>query len=409
MTDLVRERYLSRIRPFYHQMDLIKVITGVRRSGKSVLLKQIYGEVLSSGRAVGGMAYLDLDDRKYRKVRTSDDLEAAIDAVLPSSGDGRYLFLDEVQNVDDFEVLVNGYRNEGVSVFITGSNSYLLSGEMVTKLTGRYMEFDVYPFSFSEVRDYCSVNSMDFDSRRDFNEYVRLGGFPRRFSLGDQTAQRDYVRSLIAEIIEKDVRRKRKVRNKATFERVLEYLLATPSATISSTSISDYLRSEHVNINPYTAARYIDLIIASRLVSKCTRTDLVGKKALKTLYKVYIADPALHTLYPEVRSDIRMGAMIENIVYNELRSRGYSVTVGKLRGLEIDFVVTDGVRRAFVQVTYVMESPDTEAREIAPLLKLKDASPKYIISLDPVTFDRSGVVHLHLIDDFLLGDGFELR
>ena len=194
MKELHREKYLSRIRPFYDDSEVIKVITGVRRCGKSTVMKQIVQELLDSGVEQSNIAFLDLDSKRYRKVSTADELEAEIDALIPSEGPGRYIFVDEVQNVKDFESVVNAYRNDGASVFITGSNSYLLSGELVTKLTGRYMEFDVFPFSLSEVRDYKLLNGIEFDPNRDFQDYLVNGGFPRRFSYPDNDQQADYVR-----------------------------------------------------------------------------------------------------------------------------------------------------------------------------------------------------------------------
>lgn len=408
MKELLREKYLSRIRPFYGDAEIIKVITGVRRCGKSTVMKQIVQELQDSGVEPSMIAYLDLDSKRYRKVSTADELEAEIDLLIPPEGPGRYLFVDEVQNVDGFESVINAYRNDGVSVFITGSNSYLLSGELVTKLTGRYLEFDVFPFSLSEVRDYKLQNGMDFDPSRDFQDYLVNGGFPKRFSYPDSEQQADYVRAVVSEVVEKDIRKKRKVRNIQTFEKVLEYLLSTPSVTVSSTSIADFMRSEKVKVLPSTVNRYLDMIFASRLLSKCSRVDVVGRKALKTLYKSYVSDPALHAYATGPRTGLRIGMILENVVYNELVSRGYDVSVGKFGDREVDFVVTRGLKKAFVQVTYVMESPDTEEREEAPLLALRDASPKYIITMDPVTIGRNGIVRLNLVNDFLLGDGFRL-
>lgn len=406
MKKLKRERYLRRIRPWYDQTDIIKVVTGVRRSGKSVLMEQAFEELIERGVDRKRIAYLNLDSRKYHKIEKPDELEAAIDQILPADGEGRFLFIDEVQNVDGFEKLINSYRDDGVSVFITGSNSYLLSGELVTKLTGRYIEFEILPFSFSEMLEYKAVNGQTSDRDADFQDYLRMGGFPGRFSRDVPASQATYIRSVVSEIIEKDVKKRNRVKRIELFEKILQYLLAMPCATISSGSICRYLRNEHIETKEATVNRYIGLVLSSKLVSKCTRTDIVGNKALKTLYKTYVADPALHTMYPEPRSDIRIGMLIENVVYNELVSRGYSVTVGKFGKLEVDFVVKDWQGTAYVQVTYVMADDATVERELRPLLEMKEAGPKYLISMDPVTTDRHGVRHLHLVRDFLLKDDF---
>lgn len=406
MVDLVREKYLSRIRPFYRDPGLIKVITGVRRCGKSTVMRQIIDELTSSGVDPGMIAYLDLDSKEYRRVSNADDLEAAIDAVLPGEGDGRYLFIDEVQNVDGFEKLVNAYRGDGVSVFITGSNSYLLSGELVTKLTGRYIELDVYPFSLAEVRDFKRLNGQTFEAREELRDYMVNGGLPGRF-VYDAGSQQDYVRAMVDEVIGKDVIRRNKVRGRSSFEAVLRYVLSTPSVTVSSTSVAKYLRSEGVSILPDTVNRYLDMIFSSKLAMRCDRVDIVGKKALRTLYKSYVADPALCSFYAGPGTNQRMGAMMENLVHNELLSRGYRVSVGKLRDLEVDFVVSRGTEMALVQVAYLLASEETEDREEAPLLAARTACPKYIISMDPIPTSRNGVIRLNLLD-FLLGEAIRL-
>ncbi len=401
MEDLVREKYLVRIRPFYHDDSMIKVLTGVRRCGKSTILKQIMSELSDND-----IVYLDLDSKPHIKITTSEELEKKIDNSFSNSGKPKYLFIDEIQNVENFESLVNAYRNDGVSVFITGSNSYLLSGELVTKLTGRYIEFPVFPFSFSEVKEFMELNDMPFSSTKEFNAYLSRGGFPQRFRYSGEEEQLIYIKQTIENSIEKDILNQRKVRNKQLLKRVLNFAISTPGAEISSLSIEKFLKSEKINTKPNTVNRYMDLIFASKILLKCNRFDIKGKKNLKTLYKSYVADPAIHSFYPEHRIDLRIGSILENIVYIELLSRGYEVTVGKIGTKEIDFIVTHGKDLAYVQVTYLMESKDTEDREERPLLEIRDAYPKYIISMDPVSVDNNGIKRLNLISDFLLGDEF---
>ena len=408
MVELIREKYLSRIRPFYHDSGMIKVLTGVRRCGKSTIMNQIIGELKQSGIDERDIAHIDLDTKKYLAVKTVEKLEAIIDSLLDGIPGKKYLFIDEIQNVKDFEPLINAYRNDGVSVFITGSNSYLLSGELMTKLTGRYVEFKIGTFSFKEIRDYFEINNIKFDKDREFQNYLEYGGYPKRLEYPDANAQEEYVRSVIDETIEKDIFKSKKVRDKQLLRNILNYIVSTPSAVISTTSISDYLRSERINTLPSTVGRHLDLIYSSKIASKCERFDIVGKKSLKTLYKSYVADTSIHALYPKHRTDIRMGMVLENIVHNELVSRGYTVSVGKLRNKEIDFVVSQGRKLAYVQVTYMMSDEETWKREFDPLISIRDGFPKYIISLDPVQIDREGIHMLHLVNDFLLGDGFKL-
>lgn len=406
MKELKRERYLSRIRPFYRDSDIIKVLTGVRRSGKSTIMRQIMAEIGSDIADDRALVYIDLDSKKNLKITTPDLLEELIDSEFGDCSGERYLFIDEIQNVRDFEPLINAYRNDGVSVFITGSNSYLLSGELVTKLTGRYIEFRIFTFSLNEVRSFYLENGMDFIPMDAFRDYILNGGYPKGFTYTDSEDRVLYVRSVIEETIKKDILKSSKVRNQTLLNKLLDYVLSTPGAEISSTSISDYLRSEHIVTSPNTVNRYLDLIFASKLADKCMRFDIFGKKALKTHYKSYVADISLHTSYPSHRHDLKMGHIIENIVFNELISRGYDVQVGKFRNTEVDFVVSDGRNIAYIQVTYMISSPETEDREERPLLDIRDNYPKYIISMDPITIDRKGIKRLRLVEDFLLGDGF---
>jgi hypothetical protein len=408
MKELKRERYLSRIRPFYDDRDVIKVLTGVRRCGKSTMMRQIIEEIGASVADERAIVYVDLDSKKNLKVRTRDSLERLIDSGFEGYDGDRYLFVDEIQNVKGFEPLINAYRNDGVSVFITGSNSYLLSGELVTKLTGRYVEFRIFTFSLSEVRALYLQNGMDFNPADAFQDYLVNGGYPKSFSYPDSESRSLYIRSVIDETIKKDVLKSRKVRNKALLSKILDYILSTPGAEISSTSIADYLRSEKIRTTPNTVNRYLDMIYASKLADRCMRFDIYGKKAMKTHYKSYVADISLHTSYPNRGHDLRMGQIIENIVFNELNARGYDVQVGKLKTSEIDFVVSDGRGLAYVQVTYLMPTSDTEDREERPLLRIDDNYPKYIISMDPIALDRKGIKRLRLVEDFLLGDGFRL-
>ena len=407
MIELKRERYLSRIRPFYRDADVIKVLTGVRRCGKSTILRQIIRELREEGVDSASLVYIDLDSKKHLGIKTSDALERLIDSEFGDCQGSRYLFIDEIQNVKDFEPLINAYRNDGASVFITGSNSYLLSGELTTKLTGRYIEFRIFTFSLGEVKALYQANSMAFIPSDAFQEYLMNGGYPKSFEYSDQESKSLYIRSVIDETIKKDILKSRKVRNKTLIGKLLDYILSTPGAEISSTSIADYLRSEHVRTTPNTVNSYLDLIFSSKLADKCLRFDIFGKKALKTHYKSYVADISLHTSYPSRRHDLRMGHILENIVFNELNSRGYDVQVGKLGDAEVDFVVSNGRDIAYIQVTYLIASPDTEEREERPLLRIVDNYPKYIISMDPIAVDRKGIKRLRLVEDFLLGDGFK--
>lgn len=407
MTELVRERYLSQIRPFYHDHGMIKVLVGLRRSGKSVLMSQIERELIAQGIEKQNIVSLDLDDRVYRNITAAESLERCIDDGFRFSDGPHYLLIDEVQNVEGFETLLNGYRNEGVSVFITGSNSYLLSGELTTKLTGRYIEFRILPFSYREVQEYRKLNGIETDDRKDFNEYLIYGGFPKRFEYSDHPTQEKYVDSILEETKEKDILTRSNIRDRHLLDVLVRFISSVPSQEISSPSISNYLRKEGLNTKPATVQKYLDLIFSSNISSKCQRFDVIGKKALKTLYKSYLADMSLHTFESGRKDRLDYGMLVENIVYNELISRGYKLMVGKKGPYEIDFVVFSGLKKAYVQVAFSIADPEVRKREIRPLLGMKDNYPKYLITMDPLVMEEEGIHILNLVDDLLLGEGFK--
>ncbi len=230
MKELKRERYLSRIRPFYGDSDIIKVLTGVRRSGKSTIMRQIMAEIGSDASGDRALVYIDLDSKKNLKITTPDSLEELIDSEFGNRRGERYLFIDEIQNVRGFEPLINAYRNDGVSVFITGSNSYFLSGELVTKLIGRYVEFRIFTFSLGEVRSFYQENGMDFNPADAFREYILNGGYPKSFAYADQEDRVLYISSVIDETIKKDILRNSKVRNRTLLNKLLDYVLSIPGA-----------------------------------------------------------------------------------------------------------------------------------------------------------------------------------
>ena len=304
-----------------------------------------------------------------------------------------------------FEKVVEAYRMRNVSVFITGSNSYLLSGAS-TKLTGRYIEFRIMPFSFSEVEEYRKLNGIPVDISSDFKDYLIYGGFPKRFDY-PSAAQEKYILSVLGRI-KKDIMAKSSLKNEALLDSLISFLTTAPGEKVSFDSITEFLKRNGLKVKRDTVKKYIDLIFSSNIASKCRRYDVVGKKTLNTVYKSYLTDLALHTFTSGKKDRLDFGMLIENVVYNELISRGYMVTVGKKGGKEIDFVVTDGMRKAYIQTVYLMHTQDVVDREEGPLLAMKDGFPKYIVSMDPITVSGNGIIRLNLVEDFLLGDGFKL-
>lgn len=406
MIELKRPRYLSVIEPFIHDGGMIKVLTGIRRCGKSTIMRQIEGIVRNSGDV--SIAYLDLDDDIYDNVTTIESLRSSIEECFEDARGKRYLFIDEVQNVKGFEKVVESYRKKDVSVFITGSNSYLLSSELTTKLTGRYIEFRILPFSFSEVEEYRRQNNIHTDVLPDFNDYLIYGGLPKRFDYPSVSAQERYVFAILEEIKKKDILSRGRIRNRSLLDRLIGFIASIPSQEISIDSITSFVENEGTPVKKDTVKKYLEEIFSSNIASKCQMYDVMGKKVLKIHYKSYLADPAIHTFVSGKKDRLDYGMLIENLVYNEFISRGYTVFVGRKGKKEIDFVVSDGMRKAYVQVAYLMPTEEVVEREEGPLLAMRDGFPKYIISMDPITISDNGIIRLNLINDFLLGDGFRL-
>ena len=406
MIELKRTRYLTALEPFIHDGGMIKVLTGIRRCGKSTIMKQIADIAGNSGDV--SIVYLDLDEDVYEDVTTPDSLRSVIEESFRGTEKKRYLFIDEIQNVDGFETVVESYRKKDVSVFITGSNSYLLSGELATKLTGRYIEFRIMPFAFSEIEEYRRLNNIATDIQSDFNDYLIYGGLPKRLDYPSVSAQEKYVFAILEEIKKKDILRRGRVRNKGLLDRLIGFISSIPSQEISVDSITSFVSKHDSPTKKNTVKKYLEEIFSSNIASKCMMYDVMGKKVLKIHYKSYLADLSLHTFVSGKKDRLDYGMLIENVVYNELISRGYSVLVGRKGKVEIDFVVSDGMRKAYVQVAYLMPDSEVVEREEEPLLAMKDGFPKYIISMDPLTVSDNGIKRLNLVNDFLLGDGFVL-
>lgn len=401
-----REDYLKKMRGFYHDDGVIKVITGVRRCGKSCLMQTISQEIQRSGVTDDCIIYLDLDKYGFRSVKTSDQLEALIEPALEIQG-MKYLFIDEIQNVEGFEEVVNEFRTEGgFSIFITGSNSYLLSGELATKLTGRYVEFEVQTLSFKE---YCEMkrflgHAVDPNPVVELDRYVLEGGFPKALDYLHMADKRAYVRSVIKEIFEKDIRRRVKVKNVSVFNQVRDYVINNFGATMSLTNILSDLRRQGIRIKRETLNRYLQILEDAKIISKCTRFDMKSRKSLRGEQKYYLADLSF---YFALNTDNRInyGPVLENIVYCYARSRGCEVSVGRIGNLECDFILRDGeMNYAYVQVAMtIMSDRATEEREYRPLERIRDNYPKFVITRNDPVQHRSGIIHENITE--LIGDG----
>ena len=396
-----RENYLSKIRSFYDEAEIIKVITGVRRCGKSSLMKTIVDELSENGIAEERIIFIDLDSRKYRKIKTDVQLESLIDE-LSISDDLKYLFIDEVQNVENFEEVINAFRGEGdYSIFITGSNSYMLSGELATKLTGRYIETEMFTLTFEEYEAMKTYYGKPIDSNTmvELNNYLLEGGFPLAVKFDNLADKRTYVRSVVNEIFEKDIKKRIKVRNKANFEAVQNFVINNYGAPVSNASIAVALKKNGIAIKEETIGKYISALVDAKILYPCNRFDMKSKKSLSGERKYYLSDLSF---YFSLNTDNRInyGPALENIVFVYARSLDYSVSIGRIGKLECDFILRDNdLNYSFVQVAYTInESKATEDREYAPLEMLKNNYPKYLLTTDYLLQKRNGIIHKNLID-----------
>ena len=399
-----REDYLRKLRPFYDS-DLIKVITGIRRAGKSCLLLSVMDELRKRNVPEKDIIYLNLDKRGFKGIKTPEQLEEAINARV-EDGDFKYLFIDEVQNVADFEVVVNAYREEGnFSVFITGSNSYLLSGELVTKLTGRYVEIELFTLSFPEylaMKQFLGKPLLD--QAQEFALYLQNGGFPKSLEFDDEAARRLYLQSVVDQILKKDVARKYKIRHRSVFERVRTYVINNFGATMSLTGLEDYFRNrEKVAIRRETLKRYLDILIDSKVLYRCMRFDMKSRKSIAGEEKYYLADTGIYFAL-NVDGRINYGPALENIVYTYFKSKGYEMSVGRIGKLECDFIARRNQDYAYIQVAMTIAEKETEDREYRSLERIFDAYPRYLLTLDTLLQKRSGILHQNLIQ-FLSCEG----
>ena len=396
-----REKYLSKIRGFYHECELIKVLTGVRRCGKSSIMTLIMRELIEQGINEENILYFNLDKKPYININTADKLDALIEKNNTVQG-RKYLFIDEVQNVKNFEPVLNAWREEGdFSIFITGSNSYLLSGELVTKLTGRYIEFNILPFTLDEylkAKEYFN-KPLSPNPQIELQNYILEGGFPYALKLDAMDEKRTYVVNLIAEIFDKDIRKRVKIRNKSVFYAVMYYIINNFSATTSINNIVEDVATNGINVKRETVNRYIEALVDAKIIMPCNRFDMKSRRSLSGEKKFYLSDLSFfYALNTDNR--INFGPVLENIVYNYARSLDYSVSVGRFGKFECDFIVrgTD-MQYAYIQVAYTIAlSKETEDREYRPLESIKDNYPRYVITTDYLLQQRTGIRHVNLMD-----------
>ncbi len=395
-----RELYIEKIKPFIDK-DIIKVLTGIRRSGKSVMLKLIMEELKQNKIDEKQFININFENLINIELTTADKLHEYILKKASEIKKKCYIFLDEIQEVKDWEKCINSLRvNEeyDFDIYITGSNAKLLSGELSTYLAGRYVEFVIYPFSFKEFLETLKSIQQDVSTREAFQKYVKFGGMPFLYNLAfEEEASLQYLKDIYSSIILKDITQRNKIRDTDLLERVISYLIMNVGNNFSATSISKFFKSENRKVSVETILNYIKAAEESFLIYKVSRDDLIGKKVLNVNEKYYIADHGMReAILGSNQRDINQ--IFENIIYLELLRKGYNVRVGKVDNLEVDFVCTKGNEKIYVQVAYLLASPETIEREFTSLEKIDDNYPKYVISMDEFDMSRNGIIHINIID-----------
>ena len=399
---IIREKYLSKIRPFYDQ-DLIKVIMGIRRCGKSVILMQIIDELKEKGIQESQIIYINFEYEDYAFIKTDTDLHEFITEKMVNK-EKYYLFFDEIQNVKNWEKAINSFKvSKNVSIFITGSNSDLLSGELATHLAGRYVSFKIYPFTFKEV---CQLKNIidKKDLEEVFNDYITWGGLPQRFILTDEMQIKTYLLDIYNSIIVKDIIERFNIKDLDLFNRIVEYIVTTPSQNFSAESLSNYfVNNDNREVSKATLYNYLEYMTKAMMINKVDRYDVRGKRILTGKYKYYLTDLGIGQVM-NIGKRPQLGAYLENIVYNELVSRGYDVKVGNLEKAEIDFIATRFKEKIYIQVAYILADDKVIDREFGAYKGIEDNYPKYVLTMDKFDFSQDGIIHKNVIDWLLEED-----
>jgi len=396
-----REMYMKKIRPFINT-DLIKVMTGMRRSGKSVMLDLIKDELIMQGCTAEQFISFNFEKMEFERLCTAHALHDEIMKLSENIHKKVYLFLDEIQEVSGWEKCINSLRIDlDCDIYITGSNAKLLSGELATYLAGRYAEFVIYPFSFSEFTELYRTVFPDSSYSECFKKYLTCGGMPYLSNLKyEADPGRIYLQDLYNSVVLKDIVKRSKVRDVDLLEKIIAYIMTNTGTTFSANSLSKFLKSENRNTSPETIINYIKYALDAYLFYQVRREDIHGKQILSSNEKYYIADQGIReAVFGGNSRDINL--ILENIVFMELLRRGYKITVGKNDNKEIDFICTDKNFRIYIQVTYLLASESTVEREFGALEQISDNFPKYVISMDEFDFSRNGIKHLN-IKDFLI-------
>ena len=393
-----RELYLSKIRKFINKEE-IKVIMGIRRCGKTYLLKQIIDELKTNGINDENILYISFESSKYDKIKNYSDLNEYIFKQTKNLNGKIYLLFDEIQLISNWEKSINAYRIDlNCDIYITGSNSKLLSGELATLLSGRYLKIDLYPFSFNELLEYYKITNGNLtkqDEQHIFNNYLKYGGFPRVLDFDDDEKM-DYLTDIYSAIVLKDILRRNNIRNLDFLERLIKFLITNTGQIFSINSIKKYLKHENINVSTNTISTYLKHITEAYILLKAQKEEIKTKKILTINEKYYCIDPGFYQLQSGINKS--RGQLLENIVFLELIRRNYNVTVGNIGKQEIDFICKKHNKTIYIQVSESILDENTRKREFNPLEQITDNYPKYVLTLDEWDYSQNGIVHLNIIE-----------
>lgn len=396
-----REEYLKKIRGFYDD-TMIKVITGIRRCGKSYFLKSIIEELITRGVKEKDIINIELDKKEYKNITKPKELEELIDKMV-TDDDFKYLFIDEVENVKDFEKVINAYREEGrFSIFLTGSNSYLLSGELTTKLTGRYIEIEMMPLNFYEYVDMKRFLEKEVNPNiyLEFEEFIRDGGFPGSLYYSTHEDKLLYTQNIINQIFQKDIKRYSKIKDKALFEVVQKFVINNFGGVISINSIFEYVSGNlKIAVDRRTIKKYIEILENAKIIYPCDLFDIKSKKVLEGEKKYYLADLSI---YYTINTDNRInyGPVLENVLFSYLKSKDYSLSVGRIGALECDFIARYGIDNYYyIQVSKNIDDEKTKEREYKPFYEIKEMYPRYLFVSDLILQKNiDGINNINIVD-----------
>lgn len=398
-----RKFYLEKIVKLIDTED-IKVITGVRRCGKTVLLKQIIDELENRGIAGENIIYMSFESSKYKNIRNNDDLDEFIFSKTNNLNGKIYLLFDEIQKVKNWEVSLNSYRVDlECDIYITGSNSQLLSGELATLISGRYISINMLPFSFKELIQYYDEMHENIDEIKLFEQYLSYGGFPGLLNYENEEKEK-YLYDLYSTIVLNDILYKNKVKDLDLLERLMEFMISNIGQLFSANSISKYIKNENRKTTPHTIINYMDYARNAFIFYQIKRENIKQKRKLLISDKYYLVDSGFYFIF-NGSTQRNWGQLLENIVFLELIRQGYSITIGKIQDLEVDFVCRKANQIKYIQVSQSILDENTRKREFKSLEKISDSYPKYVISMDSFDFSANGIIHLNIID-FLKSENF---